>query len=163
MRVVLALLFFVLPTAVSALSCMPYNAVAGFKDAAKSPDDYVAVLGKLTFDERKLPKVDWERQQDVKPDNHLTGRIEGKSLTRSGFDADFARDIDINVQCFGPWCGGLAHGVEHLVFLKREDGRYLLETNPCGGFAFGEPDRATLQKVKGCMQGKRCDPDLPQR
>ncbi|MCK0126446.1 hypothetical protein MWU76_18795 [Gelidibacter sp. F2691] len=155
--------FLAFPSSGFALSCMPYNAIAAYNDAAKSDDSYVVALGKLTFDESKLPQVDWDRQEEVKPDNHLTGRIDGQSLTKAGFTAQFVHDININVQCFGPWCGGLSNGIEHLVFLKRDGGRYLLETNPCGGFAFDEPDRETLQKVTACIQGKRCDPELPER
>lgn len=155
--------FLAVPSAGFALSCMPYNAIAAYNDAATSDDSYVVVHGKLTFDESKLPKVDWNRQDEVKPDNYLTGRIDGQSLTKAGFTAQFVRDIDINVQCYGPWCGGVVNGAEHLVYLKRAGGAYLLETNPCGGFAFGEPDRDTLQKVIGCMHGKRCDAELPRR
>ncbi|SMR82350.1 hypothetical protein SAMN04488030_2700 [Aliiroseovarius halocynthiae] len=153
----------VTPTTASALSCMPYNAIAAYNDAAKSDDDYVVVHGTLQFDESKLPKVDWQHQEDVKPDNHLTGRIEGKSLTRNGFTAQFMRGIDINVQCYGPWCSGLTSGAKYLAYLKKDGDHYLLETNPCGGFAFQDPDRATLFKVTACLNGKRCDPDLPRR
>ena len=118
------------------------------------------VLGNLSFDPNKLPKVDWDHQEDVRPDNYLTGRITGKSLTRNGFTNAFSKQINTNVQCYGPWCAGLSQG-SALVFLKRENGNYLLETNPCGGFAFGDPDDGILNKIKACMQGKRCDPDLP--
>ncbi|UWQ13847.1 hypothetical protein K3556_13060 [Aliiroseovarius sp. M344] len=151
-----------LPLPALALSCMPYNAISAFQDAAKSSDDYVVVLGNLSFDEKHLPQVDWNRQEDVKPDNYLTGRIAGKSLTRSGFTNAFQRQIDINVQCFGPWCGGLSTG-RTLVFLKRKDRAYLLETNPCGGFAHGDPSNETLNKIEACMRGERCDADLPRR
>ncbi|SPF79247.1 hypothetical protein ALP8811_03186 [Aliiroseovarius pelagivivens] len=163
MRNLFAALFLALPGPALALSCMPYNAIAAFQDAAKSDDSYVVVHGTLSFDESKLPKVDWQNQEDVKPDNFLSGRIDGQSLTRAGFTAQFVHDIDINVQCAGPWCSGLTNGAKYLVYLKRDDGNYLLETNPCGGFAFQDPDAATLSKVTACLQGKRCDPDLPRR
>ncbi|MCK8464689.1 hypothetical protein MUY35_12585 [Aliiroseovarius sp. S1339] len=162
MRWVALLLAVAVPLPAMALSCMPYNAISAYRDAAKSSDDYVVVLGDLRFDTRKLPKVDWNNQEDTKPDNHLTGRITGKSLTRKGFTNAFERQIDINVQCLGPWCAGLAQGT-HLVFLKRENGAYLLETNPCGGFAHGDPTPAVLKKIEGCMRGERCDPMISDR
>lgn len=155
--------FLAVPSAGFALSCMPYNAIAAYKDAATSDDSYVVVHGKLTFDESKLPKVDWNRQDEVKPDNHLTGRIDGQSLTKAGFTAQFVRDIDINVMCAGPWCAGLSDGADYLVYLKKVGDGYLLENNPCGGFAFQDPDDDTLSKVTACIQGKRCDPALPWR
>lgn len=163
MRAFILVAMMVLPTTASALSCRPYNAIAAYNDAAKSDDAYVVVHGTLRFDESKLPKVDWDRQEDVKPDNFLTGRIDGQSLTRAGFTAQFVRDIDINVQCYGPWCSGLTGGAEYLVYLKKVGDGYLLEANPCGGMAFQDPGAATLSKVTACLQGKRCDPDLPQR
>lgn len=161
MRSLLVAAFLLLPNTASALSCMPYNAVAGFQDAAKANADYIAVLGRLSFNKRDLPKVDWSRQQDVKPDNFLTGRIDGESLTGTGFNAPFKRDIRINVQCAGPWCAGLENGSEFLVFLKRDNGTYLLEVNPCQGFAFSNPTQTTIRKIENCMQGKKCDADLP--
>jgi hypothetical protein len=163
MRVLALAVLMTIPTAASALSCRPYNAIAAYHDAVKSDDAYVVAHGTLRFDETKLPKVDWQHQEDVKPHNFLSGRIDGQSLTRAGFTAQFERDIDISVQCHGPWCSGLTSGAEYLVYLKKVGDGYLLETNPCGGFAFQDPDRATLSKVTACLNGKRCDPDLPRR
>ncbi|MHA6265783.1 hypothetical protein [uncultured Aliiroseovarius sp.] len=160
MRGVLALLFILAPVPAIALSCMPYNAVSAYQMADGSPDDYVVVLGDLTFGESGLPKVDWQHQEDVKPDNFLTGHITGKSLTKDGFTNGFDQPVKINVQCAGPWCAGLSQG-QHLMFLKRDGERYLLEVDPCGGFAFGDPDAATLQKIKACFRGERCEADLP--
>ncbi len=163
MRELFAALVLALPSPALALSCMPYNAIAAYHDAAQSEDAYVVAHGTLRFDESKLPKVDWDHQEDVKPDNFLTGRIDGQSLTRAGFTAQFVRDIDINVMCAGPWCAGLSNGEDYLVYLKKVGDSYLLETNPCGGMAFQDPDAGTLSKVTACLQGKRCDPDLPRR
>ncbi|NDW54141.1 hypothetical protein [Aliiroseovarius sp. PrR006] len=163
MRALALAIFMVVPSAASALSCMPYNAIAAYNDAAKSEDSYVVAHGTLRFDESKLPKVDWDHQEDVQPDNFLTGRIDGQALTRAGFTAQFVRDIDINVQCAGPWCSGLSNGADYLVYLKKMGDGYLLEANPCGGFAFQDPDKETLSKVTACIQGKRCDPELPFR
>lgn len=163
MRVLALAVLMVVPTMASALSCRPYNAIAAYHDAAKSDDAYIVAHGTLRFDESRLPKVDWDKQEDVKPDNFLTGRIDGQSLTRAGFTAQFVRDIDINVQCYGPWCQRLTSGADYLFYLKKIGDGYLLETNPCGGFAFQDPDPDTLSKVTNCLNGKRCDPDLPRR
>ena len=102
MRVLVLAVFLAIPTVASALSCRPYNAIAAYNDAAQSEEAYVVAHGTLRFDESKLPKVDWDHQEDVKPDNFLTGRIDGQSLTRAGFTAQVVRDIDINVMCAGP-------------------------------------------------------------
>lgn len=160
MRFLTLLWALTLPFPAAALSCLPHNAISSFKHAEKSDDDYVAVLGDLSFNPEKLPKVDWNWQQDVQPDNFLTGRLIGKSLTRNGFTALFERMIDINVQCAGPWCSGLSQG-RHLVFLKRENGAYLLEASPCGGFAHADPSDDMLGKIQTCMRGGPCKTDLP--
>ncbi|WP_371169411.1 hypothetical protein [Aliiroseovarius sp. 2305UL8-7] len=162
MRVLVLFLSLVIPQTALALSCMPYNAIAAFKDAATADEDYVVVVGELSFDKRKLPKVDWSDQMAVQPDNILPGKIRGKSLTRKGFTNDFTRDITINVQCAGPWCASLTEG-RYLTYLKRVNGTYTLAVNPCGGFAFADPDKDTLKRVTACMQGKRCNADLPER
>jgi len=160
MRWLLIFIFGCVPLPAVSLSCMPYNAVSAFQDAASSPEDYIVVLGDLSFDKSKLPKVDWDRQQDVKPNNRLTGRIEGNSLTHQGFTNAFSHQININVQCFGPWCGGLSNG-RTLAFLKRKNGTYLLETNPCGGFAHGDPSPKMLEQIEACMRGEKCEPEFP--
>lgn len=163
MRGLLLVIWLVMPQSALALSCLPHNAISAFLDADRSTKSYVAVLGRLSFDASKTPKPDQSRQRLPEPDNFLSGRISGHSLTQSGFDAPFDRAIDINLKCMGPWCARLRNGQEQLVYLERTDGRYLLVSDPCGGYAFATPDPATLDKVRSCMRGEACDPELPRR
>lgn len=160
MRLVAAFLALTLPFPAMALSCLPYNAISSFKEAAKSDDDYVAVLGELSFNPARLPKRHGARQQKAGSAHVLTGRVVGKSLTRNGFTTPFERKIDINVQCVGPWCGRLIQG-RNLVFLKRKHGTYLLDANLCGGFAFAQPSEAMLDRIKTCTSGGPCKTGLP--
>ncbi|NRP13637.1 hypothetical protein XMM379_001681 [Aliiroseovarius sp. xm-m-379] len=164
MRFLIAAVFTVFAAAPAlALSCMPYNAVQAFLDAQESPDEYLVVLGTLRFDKADLPQGGLAGQTETQPDNVFPARLEGHSLARRGFVLPFREDITANVQCYGPWCGGLTDGEVYLAFLKRTDAGYLLETNPCGGFAFGDPDPDMLSRVKACMRGSGCDPELPVR
>lgn len=152
--------FWLLAGPALALSCMPYGVTDAFLAADGSQSDYIVVHGRLDFDAANLPATDWDRQDLTPPETLFAGRLSGRSLTRAGFTAPFESTIAINVQCFGPWCSSLAAGADYLAFLKREGGGYLLETNPCGGFAFGAPSREMLDAVVSCFQGGRCEPSM---
>lgn len=141
-----------------ALSCLPYSARQAFQDASESADLYVLVHGQLVFNRADLPVADMSQQGLIQPDNFLRARLSGDSLTEDGFTARFASRIDVNVQCFGPWCGGLSSGSDYLIFLKQTASGYLLETNPCGGFAFEAPQPATLDDMHQCLLGNECAP-----
>lgn len=158
-RLLTLLAFVTLPFGpVLALSCMPYSSEQAFQDASDSPDRYIVVHGMLDFNPADLPLVDMTHQELIAPETLFGATLTGFSLTGSGFDARFVRQIRVNVQCYGPWCGSLTPGREHLTFLKREGGGYLLEINPCGGFAFANPSRALLGKIHECLLGADCEP-----
>ncbi|WP_424942636.1 hypothetical protein [Aliiroseovarius crassostreae] len=163
MRSLLTLCFTLLAAPALALSCMPYNAVQAYHDAQNASDAYLIVLGTLTFDDAQLPVVDWNKQEEVTPDNLFPAHLAGHSLARRGFVMPFCEEITANVQCAGPWCSSLTNGEVYLAFLKQTDDGYLLETNPCGGFAFADPDPDILSRVKACVRGSGCDPELPER
>lgn len=143
---------------VLALSCIPYSPRHAFQDASASPDRYVVAHGQLDFDPALLPVVDMARQADTPPDTFFGASLTGFSLTGSGFNARMVQQIQVNVQCYGPWCAGLGAGQEYLMFLKQTDAGYLLETNPCGGYAFQDPTPETLHDMHQCLLGEECAP-----
>lgn len=145
-----------LSTPALALSCLPYGPVEAYKDAEASEDAYIVVLGTLQFDESKLPKVDWEHQDQTPEYTFFTGHFTGHSLGGDGFVHPFDQQIEVNVQCFGPWCGGLTSGYEYLAYLRQTEGGFLLTTDPCGGMAFGHPDESVVRQVVRCGRGGRC-------
>jgi len=145
-----------------ALSCMPYFPEQAFLDAQASSDRYVIVHGRLDFNPADLPQVDFNHQEDVRPDNMFGATLTGFSLTGSGYNARFVREIRVNAQCFGPWCAAIQSGEDYLVFLKKQDG-YLLEINPCGGMAFAQPSERILRRIHGCLLGDECAPPVPER
>lgn len=145
-----------------ALSCPPYFAEQAFRDADASPDRYVVVHGRLDFNPAGLPAAIFPEQPPPR-DNLFTATMTGFSLTGSGFDARFVRQIRVNAQCFGPWCATLEPGGDYLVFLKQEPGGYILELSPCGGKAFANPSERVLQSMRECLLGGRCVPSIPER
>lgn len=155
---VLALIVLIFPTApVHALSCMPYSPVQAFLDAQASPDRYIIVHGRIELNPADLPEGGIRNLEKLQPDNFLPASVTGFSLTGSGYNARFVRQIRVNAQCYASWCASLRPGMEYLVFLKKENG-YLLEINPCGGMAFAEPDAVMLNKIHECLLGEECLP-----
>ena len=77
-------------------------------------------------------------QQDTPPHTYFGATMTGFSLTGRGFIARFVQPIRVHVECYGPWCASLTSGAMYLTFLKVTDEGYLLETNPCSGFAFAD-------------------------
>lgn len=141
-----------------ALSCLPYSARHAFQAASQSPDRYVLVYGQLAFNIADHPVADMAHQELIQPDNFFAASATGFSLTGSGFDAQFTRQIQVNVQCAGPWCGAMDSGPDYLMFLRQTSSGYLLETGPCGGFAFYGPTPETLDDMHQCLLGEDCTP-----
>ncbi len=140
-----------------ALSCVLSDPIRTFQHASEAEEAYMVVHGKLVFDEAKLPQTDWEHQEATPENTDIPARITGKSLTLKGFKAKFDRKITLNAQCYGPWCGSAATGVEYLAFLEKTATGYILSVNPCGGFGFANPTEKTLKAVVECVQGKPCE------
>ncbi|MEO9896897.1 MAG: hypothetical protein ABJD13_10295 [Paracoccaceae bacterium] len=152
-----ALLLCLLPLPAYALSCTPYGIQDAYLDAVESSDVYVIVRGTLSFDESTLPKVDWNQQDKVPPVTNISARISGVHLGSLGKRASFSKDVTLSVRCFGPWCGG-AHNSDVVAFLRRDDMRYILETDPCGGFLFSSPTSDHMRLLQQCLDGKSCEP-----
>lgn len=138
------------------LSCLPATVANSFKEAAASEQTYIVVHGTLSFDDSKLPKVDLERQDQTPPQTDIPGRLTGKSLSKSGFEATFDRPITVRAICLGPWCGKPVSGTEYLSFLEKTSDGYLLAISPCGGYDFANPTPEMLRTATQCMQGGDC-------
>ncbi len=142
-----------LATPALALSCLRPDVVQTYKRAAEAEESYSVVIGTIRFDESKLPK---SVGNDSPPNTRIAARFQGKALTKSGFDMPFARNITLEVLCFGPWCGGAGSDETYLAFLKREETGYVMEADPCGGMLFQSPTEHMLDQVERCFTGGRC-------
>ncbi|WP_120499964.1 hypothetical protein [Roseovarius sp. EL26] len=138
------------------LSCLPPDVARTFKTASEVEDLYVIVHGVLSFDEKRVPKEDFDNQENTPPDTFVPATLKGRSLGLDGYSQSFDQDITLNVRCFGPWCGGARSGIEYLAFLKKDDDGYLLELDPCGGMGFGQPTKEMLDTSALCMRGNIC-------
>jgi hypothetical protein len=140
----------------SALSCRPWTPVDAYLAAANASARYAVVQGHLKFDERRLPKVNWDRQGDTPPRTEIPARFTGKMLSRSGFDRPFSADVTLEVLCYGPWCASAVNGGDYLAFLEERGGRHVLQVNPCGGFGFSVNSRKVQRQILACHRGQSC-------
>jgi len=141
------------PIQASALSCLRPDIERSYGEVAASDDSYVVVQGRLTLNEKKLPKSHSQATPEVVlVKAHLTG----KSLGRTGFAVPFERDVTLEVACFGPWCGTAKNGEEILAFVRRDRGRYVVEVSPCGGRVFTNPQPKMLRQVEQCFIAGSC-------
>ena len=153
----LVLALMVLPLPAFALSCMPYGVSDAYLEAANAEEGYVPVLGKLTFDPALLPKVDWEKQTEVPATTLIPATFRGEALGPRGVPQAFETDVVLEVQCAGPWCPSPEPG-EMLGFLRKTSHSYVLHTNACGGFLFGNPKQEQIKELRDCLAGRKCAP-----
>lgn len=151
---VLALVF--LPMPAFALSCMPHGVSDAYLQAANAEEGYVPVLGELSFDPALVPKVDWERQFEVPGTTLIPATFKGDALGPRGVPQALETDVVLAVQCAGPWCPSPTPG-EMLGFLRKTSHSYVLSTNACGGFLFGNPKPEQVQELRDCLAGRKCE------
>lgn len=152
----LVLAFAVLASPLQALSCLEPDPIQAYLNADSSADRYGAVVGRLDFDEARLPPAVGDGdQQDVEVRAHLVG----DSLGFDGFTAPFQGNITLRIACFASWCGRPKSGAKYLIFIKREAGRHVAVADPCGGWMFERPSRDVLDKLHQCFVGGACIPD----
>lgn len=150
-QIMLALGFILIAGPGLALSCIKPEVSNSFREAVAATEDYVVVYGILKFDDRLKPKPDFTNVDGGNVE--IPARLEGKALNKSGFRADFAQDITLELACFGPWCGDAVSGVKYLAFLRQTGRKYVLTADPCGNWAFQDASRAQLEQARQCMRG----------
>lgn len=159
MKHLLILLLILLSPPALALSCVKPSVERSFKTYDEAKETYLVVRGRLTLDERLLPRSDFG-SNEAPPMTEVTARLSGKSLSQAGFKLPFDKGITLEVACFGPWCGDISNGIDALVFLRKDGpGRYALDLNPCGGAVFQTPHLDQLKSVQRCMRGEDCTAD----
>jgi len=144
------------------LSCLPSDAAATYLRAAEAEESYIVVHGQLRFDESKL--AEWVgittegRVQQGDRSLEIPARLRGKSLSRTGFDARFDREISLKIACWGPWCGGVGSGDTYLAFLQKHDDGYTLVADPCSSWLVFPPHKAQMETLTQCIQVRSCKP-----
>jgi hypothetical protein len=157
-RILLAALIACAPVAAAALSCMPHSVEAAFQEAQADQTRFVIVRGRLEFDVRKLPRVNYMNQRATPDLTLVAAKLTGASLSDAGFITPYSKPVTLAVSCYGPWCASVQQGSEVLAFVALGTGGNMIATNPCGGYLFGTPTPKMIRTVKSCFAGKTCVP-----
>ena len=139
----------------NALSCRPHTVQDAYQQAALATESYVVIHGTLSFDSALLPATSTD-PMSIPESALIPARIVGQMLTDQGFQGQAATDLMFEVRCFATWCGNGQAGAPYLAFIRQDAGGAVLETNPCGGFAFPKPSPADLRAVETCHAGGDC-------
>lgn len=158
MRRALALILSLsLASQAQALSCLAPDPIRDFKEAHASQERWSAVVGRLDFDESRLPVVPIEEQGAPKPPTDLRGQLVGKFLGPNGFAEPFQGNVTVRVTCVMSWCGGARSGQRYLAFLKHEGSKRVVQVQPCGQWLYPAPSPALLDAIHACFSGGPCE------
>ena len=146
----------------NALSCGPWGVADAYLKAASSNRSYAILQGRLTFDERRLPRAPASNPNAAPPVTQFRASFNGALLGARDFDRKVRGDMVIEVQCMGPWCGEAKSGVEYLIFAEQRGRDLIVRFDPCAQFAFAGNIHALRKQVLDCHRGMACVPLAPQ-
>ena len=154
-KIILSILLTSLAGQAAALSCMRPDPIALFNEIAEQETPYFVLWGTLDFDETLLPEsFDNDRIGDTAP---IPAQFSGLGLTGGGFVGPYDVPAQLQIQCFGPWCGGAADGMEAIFFVPASDSTITIYADPCGGRVFPDPAQDVLIMLESCMSGGTCE------
>ncbi len=159
----IALCLLLLPAPAVALSCLPWGIGDGLSEARTAKEGYLPVVGRLTFIEDDLPKVDWSRQQDTPPRTRLKAYLSGKAWNGRSVATQFAQAIHLDILCAGPWCASAVSGETVLALLRQDVDGHVLTVSPCGGMLFYGEEKALRSVVKACLARGDCPASAAQQ
>lgn len=144
----------------AALSCLPWGPADAYLQAAKSESVYNIIAGELRFDESLLPKSHADDPNGTPPLTRIPAQLSGKMLEGKYFSRRVKVTAVLEVECLGPWCGGMASGEDLLFFAEQRGTELVIRAGACGGFAFADTSKVRRQVID-CHRGKACEPAMP--
>lgn len=144
------IVYLALATQASALSCIPPNIARTFNDVHASSDVYVMGLGTLTAKGRIPKYIEGQAR-------HIPAQFRGVLLGQSGQTKTQNLNVTLDAICYASWCGGFPKTDQQiLVFLKKTQAGYRLESNPCSGDFKVSPTKKELRILKKCLKNGGC-------
>ncbi len=138
-----------------ALSCLRPSVQGSFAQANAAEADYVLAVGRLQLlPGETLPEADAD--PNARTGYSVRTRFDGRLAAADGFTEAASFPVTVEVQCDGPWCGGMPLD-RVLVFIERREGENVLVEGLCPMFALA----ATPEVVEGalsCLRGEDCTP-----
>ncbi|WP_299817894.1 hypothetical protein [uncultured Jannaschia sp.] len=150
-----ALLSTVIAAPASALSCLRPSVQASFQAAEASDADYVLVIGRI----QPLPGEEIAPADDTPNDREgyaVRARFEGEVAGADGFGTQASFPLMVEVECAGPWCGGVPLD-RNILFVERRGDENVLVEGPCPRFALDATPEAEAA-VLSCLRGEDCTP-----
>ncbi|WP_259994978.1 hypothetical protein [Leisingera sp. M523] len=144
----------------AALSCLPWGPADAYLQAAKSDSVYNIIAGELRFDESLLPQSHADNPNDTPPLTRIPAQLSGKMLDGKYFSGRVKVPAVLEVECLGPWCGGMASGTDQVFFAEQRGQDLVIRAGACGGFVFADTSEVRRQ-VLDCHRGKACEPAMP--
>ena len=133
-----------------ALSCMRPNIARTFNWVNEAPDVYVMGMGVLT-PKGRIPK---HRKGKTR---HISSQFKGVFFGIKENTPEQTVPVTVDALCFASWCGGYPETTENtLVFFKKTDTGYRLESNPCGGHYKIAPTRKEIKLLQKCFRRDGC-------
>ncbi|SFJ65638.1 hypothetical protein [Jannaschia pohangensis] len=138
----------------SALSCLRADVARTFATANEAEAQYVIAVGTM----RLLPGESIPEQAgdpNEKQGYSVKTRFDGRLAALDGFTQDAAFPLTVEVECAGPWCGGVPVN-RVLVFIERRGDENVLVEGPCPQFAIPATTE-TLDSALSCLRGEACE------
>ncbi|MFW8594176.1 hypothetical protein [Cribrihabitans neustonicus] len=143
-----------------ALSCMPWGVQDAYLEAAESERVYNVIAGALAFDEDALPRSHSDNPNDMPGLTRVPAQLSGKMLSGEDFSEAVDIPVTLEVECLGPWCGGIVPGEEHIFFAEQRGDELVVRANACGGLAFADTPKAR-RALLSCHSGGPCERKMP--
>lgn len=144
----------------AALSCLPWGPADAYLHAAQSDSVYNVIAGELRFDESLLPQSHSDDPNDTPPLTRIPALLSGKMLEGKYFSGRVNVPAVLEVECLGPWCGGMMSGADYVLFAEQRGQELMVRAAACGGFVFADtPD--VRRQVLECHRGGACEPAMP--
>lgn len=135
-----------------ALSCLPPDVARTFTWASKADERFVVLLGRFTHDADPLVPGSGSEKTTLE----VAGTFNGQYLGADGFTNAPTLDVQLNMNCLGPWCGTLGNDEELLAFIKVTEAGYILDLDLCYSTTFA-PSPENAARAEACMNGQACD------
>lgn len=147
-----------LPHMASALSCLPPDIRQGFQSADASDKSYFVVEGAFTLSDPDFA-IPTGGDGMPAPVTQVDGALDGLALGPNGLTASFSNPVTFEIECMQTSCGQVETDKQVIAFVRQENDRLFVESGPCGGYVFVEPNDRDRKLLQQCLNGGPCQPD----
>ena len=138
----------------AALSCLALDPARMFTEAAESDQEYVVLLGTVSFDDSQMPRG----PAGVEAPAPLPAAFSGHLLTEDGFTSPWEGPMTLHPTCFGDWCGFMESPSRVMAFAINDAAGPVLIVDACSSKYVVDPPADWVDRVVTCMQGGACSP-----